>query len=141
MRATLATHVIFLIATLVVAFTSSILLTLPWFHLTSEGRTHPFYFGVLPLFTLVDAFPFSWPFAINGFILRRLDSPGAAFCWSLGIAAVGVVLSWFLAHVRFASEGALFVDYLSVGMRFTAPMFYALAGFLLAHLLRSQQKT
>ena len=137
MRLSVTAHLILLAGSLIAAVVSMLFLTLPWYHLTAAGRTHAFYLGPLPLLPFVDSFPFSWPFAIAGFVCRRLDSSTTrSFLWTLGGAVLGVALYSCLVRVWFASSDVSTSIYLNVVFGFISPIVYALVGFLFAHLLR-----
>jgi hypothetical protein len=140
MRVTLTRHVSLLVATVVIALVSSVLLGLPWYRLTVAGRTHSYSLGPLPLFPLLDSFPFSWPFALTAFAYRRLGPAAGAAIWSFATALAGVALYCLIARVQFAADAPLGAS-VSVATRFTAPVVYSAAGFLSAHLWRVRQTT
>ena len=133
---TVRAKLLFLVGTLVLAFVSFTILSLPWHRLTTEGRSFTVYFGVVPSLPFVDSVPYSWPFAVAAFLYRYLiGSWPVSLRWALAVGAAGVIVHCLVSRVQFVgSEPILLSSYIGVYMRHAFPLLYSLTGFLLGHL-------
>ena len=126
-----------LVGTLVAAVLSFHLFSVRWFQWRIEGRTFPVWWGVFPTEEFVRSLPFTWPFAIAGFVLgRSFSAPPAPVRWLLLLALLGAVTYGLLTEDLFQEmRGLLSVQVLGVYTRAGMPLLCELLGLLSARLV------
>ena len=126
-----------LIATLVAAFVSFQLFSVRWFQWTIEGRTFPIWWGVFPTEYFVQSIPFTWPFAVAGFLLGpSFSTPRAPVRWLLLFALLGSIAYGLLTEDAFKQmRGILSAHVLGVYTRACMPLLFELLGLLTARVV------
>ena len=136
---TTRSKLLLLASTLAIAFLSPIFLSLPWYHLTGEGRSFTVYWGVVPSLPFVDSVPFAWPFAVAALLYGYcISARSLSLRWVLALGVAGVALHLLVSHVLLdATQPIPLSIYVGIYMRHAFPIIYAAFGFLLGRLLQS----
>ena len=131
-----------LIGTLVAAVVSFHLLSIRWLQWRIDGRTFPVWWGVFPTEDFVRSIPFTWPFAVAGFLLGpSFSAPPVPVRWLLLLALLGAVTYGLLTEDVFQEmRGLLSLQVQGVYTRAGMPLLCELLGLLTARLVSDVQQ-
>jgi hypothetical protein len=120
-------------STLLVAFTSSLLLSPPWHRAFIEGHTFTGLFGTtITLLPIISAIPFVWPFLVAGLLFGQAAELGLG--WAFGVGLCGAAVRFALVRVEFASPAGV-ADYFAHYVVLALPTLLAVAGFYASRLV------
>ena len=134
---TIQGKLLLLVATLVAAISSFHWLAAPWFQWTIAGRSFPVWRGVFPTEDFVQSLPFTWPFAVAGFLLGLgFSTIQAPVRWLLLFGLAGAVTYGLLTEdALIETHGMLSVHGVRVYTRAGMPLLLELLGLLAARLV------
>ena len=133
---TIQGKLLLLVATLVTAILSFHWLAVPWVRWTIAGHTFPVWRGIFPTEDFVQSLPFTWPFAVAGFLLGfGLATIQAPLRWLLLFGLLGAVTYGLLTGDVFTETHGMLSTYgVRIYTRAGMPLLLELLGLLAARL-------